>query len=152
MYNTQKGDAITDSNIIRWQDVGIDDLPRNLHFRPCANDAPEALTHAQLNAFNRDGFIKGIRVFADEEIADIRAYFDALLARVLAEGGDAYSINSAHLGYGRIYDLIGHQRIVSYLRDLSGPNLIGWGAHFFCKIPHTTPRPSPGIRTPPTSR
>ena len=51
----------------------------------CANAVPQALTHAQLNAFSRDSFVKGIRVFADEEIADIRAYFDALLARVLAE-------------------------------------------------------------------
>ena len=65
----------------------------------------KALTRAQLEAFNRDGFVKGVRVFADEEIAAIRAYFDALLARVLAAGGDAYSINSAHLSYGRVYDL-----------------------------------------------
>ena len=39
-YSTQKGDAVTDSNIIRWQDVAIDDLPRDLHFHLCANDAP----------------------------------------------------------------------------------------------------------------
>ena len=121
--------------ITRWQDVAIDDLPRDLRFRPCANDDPQALTRAQIDAFNRDGFIRGIRVFGDEEIADVRAYFDALLATVLAEGGDAYSINSAHLSYGRVYDLLGHQRIMPYLQDLLGPDLIGWGAHFFCKIP-----------------
>ena len=125
--------------ITRWQDVAIDDLPRDLprdlRFRPCANGDPQALTRAQLEAFNRDGFVKGVRVFADEEIAAIRAYFDALLARVLAAGGDAYSINSAHLSYGRVYDLLGHQRIMPYLQDLLGPDLIGWGAHFFCKIP-----------------
>ena len=120
--------------ITRWQDVAIDDLPRDLRFRPCANDDPQALTRAQIDAFNRDGFIRGIRVFGDEEIAHVRAYFDALLATVLAEGGDAYSINSAHLSYGRVYDLLGHQRIMPYLQDLLGPDLIGWGAHFFCKI------------------
>ena len=122
--------------ITRWQDVAIDDLPRDLRFRPCANGDPQALTRAQLEAFNRDGFVKGVRVFADEEIAAIRAYFDALLARVLAAGGDAYSINSAHLSYGRVYDLLAHRRIVPYLQDLLGPDLIGWGAHFFCKMPH----------------
>ena len=71
-----------------WQDVAIDDLPRDLRFRPCANGDPQALTRAQLEAFNRDGFVKGVRVFADEEIAAIRAYFAALLARALAAGDD----------------------------------------------------------------
>ena len=86
---------MTDDKTTRHQDVEIDDLPRDLRFRPCENRNPQALTPAQVESFNRDGYIKGLRVFSDEEIADIRAYFDQLLAKVLAEGGNSYSINSA---------------------------------------------------------
>ena len=43
--------------------------------------------------------------FRRREIA-ARAYFDLLLARTLAEGGDSYSISTAHLRYGRVYDLL----------------------------------------------
>ena len=126
---------MTDEKIIRWQDVAIDDLPRDLRYRPCQNQNPQTLTHAQIEAFNRDGYLKGIRIFSAAEIAEIRTYFDQLLTRVMAEGGDSYSINSAHLSYGRVFDLLAHQRIVAPLKDLLGADLIGWGAHFFCKMP-----------------
>ena len=126
---------MTDDKITRYQDVEIDDLPRDLRFRPCANKNPQALTSAQIDAFNRDGFIKGIRIFSTDEIAEIRTYFDQLLAKVLAEGGDSYSINSAHLTYGRVFDLLADERITAYLKDLLGADLIGWGSHFFCKMP-----------------
>ena len=86
-------------------------------------------------AFNRDGYLKGIRIFSEAEIADIRSYFDDLLARTLAAGGDSYSISTAHLRYGRVYDLLTHPRIVAYVKDLLGENVIAWGSHFFCKMP-----------------
>ena len=126
---------MTDEKITRWQDVAIDDLPRDLRYRPCQNQNPQTLTCAQIEAFNRDGYLKGIRIFSAAEITEIRTYFDQLLARVMAEGGDSYSINSAHLSYGRVFDLLTHQRIVAHLKDLLGTDLIGWGAHFFCKMP-----------------
>ena len=126
---------MTDEKITRWQDVAIDDLPRDLRYRPCQNQNPQTLTRAQIEAFNRDGYLKGIRIFSAAEITEIRTYFDQLLARVMAEGGDSYSINSAHLSYGRVFDLLAHQRIVAHLKDLLGTDLIGWGAHFFCKMP-----------------
>jgi len=64
-----------------------------------------------------------------------RGYFDALLAKVLAAGGDSYSISTAHAKYGRVFDLLRHPRIVACVRDLLGENVIGWGSHFFCKMP-----------------
>ncbi len=93
------------------------------------------LTRAQIDTFNRDGYIKGIRIFSDAEIGEIRAYFDQLLAKVLAEGRDAYSINSAHLTYGRVFDLLANKRITAHIKDLLGEHLVGWGSHFFCKMP-----------------
>ena len=126
---------MADDKITRYQDVEIDELPRDLRFRPCENKDPKVLTRAQIDTFNRDGYIKGIRIFSDEQIGEIRAYFDQLLAKVLAEGRDAYSINSAHLTYGRVFALLANARITAHIKDLLGEHLVGWGSHFFCKMP-----------------
>ncbi len=126
---------MADDKITRYQDVEIDELPRDLRFRPSENKDPKVLTRAQIDTFNRDGYIKGIRIFSDAEIGEIRAYFDQLLAKVLAEGRDAYSINSAHLTYGRVFDLLANERITAHIKDLLGEHLVGWGSHFFCKMP-----------------
>jgi ectoine hydroxylase-related dioxygenase (phytanoyl-CoA dioxygenase family) len=110
-------------------------VTRDLRFHPSTVEQPQRLTAGQIAAFNRDGYVPGIRVFDKDEMADIRRYFDELLARTLAAGGDSYSISTAHLRYGRVYDLLTHPRIVSYVKDLLGENVIGWGSHFFCKMP-----------------
>jgi non-heme Fe2+,alpha-ketoglutarate-dependent halogenase len=89
----------------------------------------------QIAQFNLHGFVKGIRVFNLPEADAIRGYFDALLARVLAAGGDSYSISSAHLRHGKVYDLLTHPRLVVLIKDLLGEDVIGWGSHFFCKMP-----------------
>ncbi len=113
----------------------LNQLERELRFHPSAAVNPRTLTADQVAAFNRDGYLKGIRIFSEQEIADIRKYFDALLERTLAAGGDSYSISTAHLRYGRVYDLLTHPRIVACVTDLLGENTIAWGSHFFCKMP-----------------
>ncbi len=110
-------------------------LPRDLQFHPTQNAHPRVLSQAQIEQFNREGFVKGLRVYSPDEITDLRQYFDGLLAKVVAAGGDSYSISSAHLKYGRVWDILTNPRIVAYVRDLIGENVIGWGAHFFCKMP-----------------
>jgi non-heme Fe2+,alpha-ketoglutarate-dependent halogenase len=110
-------------------------VARDLRFHPSTVANPQRLTAAQLADFNRDGYLAGIAVFDAEAIADIRRYFDELLARTLAAGADSYSISSAHLRHGRVYDLLTGARIVSYVKDLLGENVVGWGSHFFCKMP-----------------
>lgn len=108
---------------------------RDLRFHPTVNPVPKVLTPAQIEAFNRDGYIKDLPVFSAAEIADIRSYFDELLAKVVAAGGDSYSISTAHMKYGRVWDILTSPRIVAYVKDLLGEDVIGWGTHFFCKMP-----------------
>ena len=117
-------------------------VARDLRFHPSEVDHPQQLTAAQVTAFNRDGYLTGIQMFDKDEIVDVRRYFDEILARTLAAGGDSYSISTAHLRYGRVYDLLTHPRIVSYVKDLLGESVIGWGSHFFCKMPHDGKRVS----------
>ncbi|MEZ6065999.1 MAG: phytanoyl-CoA dioxygenase family protein [Planctomycetaceae bacterium] len=110
-------------------------IQRDLRFYPSEESSPRTLTSEQVAGFNRDGYVAPIRIFGDDEIASIRGYFDALLARVIAAGGDSYSISTAHLKYGPVYDILTDRRIVACVKDLLGENVIGWGSHFFCKMP-----------------
>ena len=113
----------------------LSQVKRDLRFHPSTVAHPKRLTAEQIAAFNRDGYLKGIRIFGEQEMAGIRGYFDRLLDRTLAAGGDSYSISTAHLRYGRVYDLLTHPRIVACVADLLGENVIAWGSHFFCKMP-----------------
>lgn len=113
----------------------LSNLERDLRFHPSTTERPAMLTREQIARFNCDGYLTGIRIFDDEEIAGIRRYFNELLERTLAAGGDSYSISTAHLRYGRVYDILTHPRIVACIKDLIGENVIAWGSHFFCKMP-----------------
>src|SRR5436190_13843993 len=95
-------------------------MERDLRFHPCINERPRCLTRDQVDQFNRLGYLKGLRIFDREEADAHRRYFDALLARVLAAGGDSYSVSTAHLKHGVVYDLLTHPRIVAPVRDLLG--------------------------------
>jgi hypothetical protein len=109
-------------------------VARDLRFHPSTVTDPCTLTREQVAAFNREGYLMPLRIFDAAEATEIRAYFDDLLARTLAAGGNSYSISTAHLRYGRVYDLLTHPRIVACMRDLLGEDVIGWGSHFFCKM------------------
>jgi ectoine hydroxylase-related dioxygenase (phytanoyl-CoA dioxygenase family) len=125
----------TDYKIIPDTDE-LSRIERDLRFYPSQVTHPQRLTLQQIADFNRDGFVRPIRIFSQAEMGEIRAYFDDLLARTVAAGGDSYSISSAHLRYGRVYDLLTDRRIVDCVSDLLGENVVGWGSHFFCKMPH----------------
>lgn len=113
----------------------VEDIERDLAFRPAESPAPRALTSDQIAYYNEFGYVTGLDIFPTVEIDGIRAYFDDLLEQTLASGKDSYSLSSAHLVHGRVYDLLSEPRIVEVVGDLLGDDVIGWGAHFFCKMP-----------------
>ena len=120
--------------IIPDQDA-VDSIGRNLRFHPSHVTEPATLTLENIAHFNKNGFVRPIRIFDGSEADDLRAYFDRLLEQAIAEGQDSYSISTAHLKYGRVYDLLTHPRIVACVKDLLGSEVVGWGSHFFCKMP-----------------
>lgn len=117
-------------------DTELANLHRDLRFHPAVNPSPRTLTGEKIEHFNQRGFVAPVDIFSSQEITAIREYFDRLLERVVAAGGNSYSISSAHLSYGPVYDILTHPRIVDVVSDLLGENVIGWGSHFFCKMPH----------------
>ena len=116
----------------------VDDLQkigRDLRFHPSTTTHPNVLTREQVEGFNVDGYVRPLPIYTPEEITGIRNYFDDLLAKVVAAGGDSYSISSAHLRYGKVWDILTNPKIVACVKDILGENVIGWGSHFFCKMP-----------------
>ncbi len=110
-------------------------LGRDLHFYEVQNEAPKVLSTEQIARYNSEGYLAPVRIFSESEIESIRNYFDDLLAQVMRAGGDSYSISSAHLKYGPVYDILTNPRVVDLVADLLGENVIAWGSHFFCKMP-----------------
>lgn len=110
-------------------------LPREMEFVPAANDAPRWLGREQIGHYNERGFLMPLEGLDAGEAGELRAFFDGVLAAFLELGRDSYSISTAHLRFARIYDLVSHPRLLGPVADLLGPDVVAWGAHFFCKLP-----------------
>ena len=85
-------------------------------------------------AYRRDGFITGVEVFSDEEIAEIRREFDQLEAR---EGRQ-----KCQIGLGGLHDreefiwrLATERRILDIIEAFIGRDILLLSTHFFCKYP-----------------
>jgi non-haem Fe2+, alpha-ketoglutarate-dependent halogenase len=110
-------------------------VTRDLSFHPSINPSPKVLSREQVERFNREGYLLPLRIFSPAEVAELRTYFDNLLAKYMSEGKDSYSISSAHLRHGRVWDVLTNPRVVAIVSDLLGPGVVAWGSHFFCKMP-----------------
>jgi hypothetical protein len=115
--------------------AAIATVDRDIRFFPTVNKSPAVLAAADIETWNRDGYLGPLDVYDRGQIDEIRSYFDGLLAEALAAGRDSYSISSAHLSHGRVWDILTNEQIVAYVGDLLGKNVVGWGSHFFCKLP-----------------
>ena len=111
-------------------------IDRKLNFAKASIEKPQFLTSKQVREFNEQGYLMPFDGLPLTEIAELRDFFGKILAEALAQGNNSYSISTAHLKYGKIYDLMHHPAIIAPVKDLLGEDLIAWGAHFFCKMPN----------------
>ena len=111
------------------------DIARDLTFYAIENKHPQKLTTEQITQYNELGYVFPLDVFTPEEAAVNRAYFDALMVDAEKNGYNSYSINGWHKHCAGLYDLVVEPRILDYVQDLLGEDLICWGTHYFCKMP-----------------
>ncbi len=111
------------------------ELPRQLGFVAAQNAAPQVLSAAQVQSYNEQGYLMPFDGLQGDEVRELRAFFEGVLAAFIELGRSSYSINTAHLRFKRIYELVQHPVIVDHVADLLGPNVVCWGSHFFCKMP-----------------
>ena len=98
---------------------------------------PKLLTRAQVDGFQRDGWVAPIRVMAEEDAVELRAL---LQAEELRLGGplDGSRRQKSHLLYAWLADLVFHEPILDAIEDLYGPDLLCWSSSLFVKEAHTT--------------
>ncbi len=113
----------------------IPDMERELRFFPVENPKPRTLTQGQIRRFNEKGYLFPLEVFTPEEAEANRGYFDQLMAAARAAGHDSYSINGWHRHCRGICRLLHEPRILDYVEDLIGPNIVSTMTHYFSKDP-----------------
>ena len=107
------------------------DLPRQMRFVPAMEGPLSTLTGDQVKQYNEQGYLMPFDGLDESETRELRAFFDGVLSAYMELGRSSYSINTAHLRFARIYDLVQHPNIVSAVADLLGENVVCWGSHFF---------------------
>lgn len=110
-------------------------MDRDLSFVPTTNASPKRLTRDQIEQYNSRGYIKNLPVFDDAQVFEHRSYFDRLLSRQMADGGDANSLRRMQRFSQPIWDIIVNPIILDYVEDLLGPNIVAWGQQYFVKLP-----------------
>ena len=113
----------------------LPEMKRELKFYPVVNHNPKKLTQDQIREFNERGCLFPLDVFTPEEAEANRAYFEKLMAMAEAAGRNNYSINGWHRSCAGIYDLLMDERILDYVADLLGDNLVSRMTHYFAKMP-----------------
>ena len=91
------------------------------------------LSAAQIESFNKNGFIFPITIFSRSETAKIITYFETLLDSAKKIGYEDYSINGWHYHCRGIYNLMMNSSILEYVSDLIGPNVLNIMTHLFYK-------------------
>lgn len=115
--------------------VDLADIDRDLRFFPASTTNPISLTPEQLEFYNTEGYLGPLRALSPDDAASLRSFFDGILTKTLADGGSSYSINGAHRRFAAVWDLMHNKAIVDAVQDILGPDIVAWGAHFFCKLP-----------------
>ena len=115
------------------EETELERLKRDLAFHPADPARATRLTKDQVESYNRQGFVRPFTAYSPDQILGVRAYFDRLLEKTIASGGNSYSISTAHLKYGGVYDILTNPVIVDHVSDLLGDNVVAWGSHSSAK-------------------
>ena len=108
-------------------------IQKELKFFPIENTNTNKLSSAQIESFNKNGFIFPITIFSRSETAKITTYFETLLDSAKKIGYEDYSINGWHYHCRGIYNLMMNSSILEYVADLIGPNVLNIMTHLFYK-------------------
>src|SRR5919204_2578429 len=91
------------------------------------------LTPEQLENWESDGFVYGIRIADDDEAAATRRQWDALEAEERLKERDVNRIHSRHFDLRFVWDIAASPVLLDCVEQLLGPNVLLFGSRFFCK-------------------
>ena len=106
----------------------------DLRFQPVENAHPKRLSVADIAQYNSHGFVQPFDAFTPSDMVDIRAYVDGLMDAMGPKG--AYGINCYQARLSGLYDIATDARILDFVEDLVGPNILCWASAILSKRPH----------------
>ena len=118
------------------------EIERELRYFPANTNELQTLSKDKIQQFNDKGFICPLDVYSSSETKTNRETFDKLIKETTSKGGDSYSINGWHRTHSAVYDIVTDTRIINYVQDIIGKNIVCWGTHYFCKMPNDSKRVS----------
>ncbi len=92
------------------------------------------LTDAQIEAFQRDGFVSPIDVFTEDEALRLRAELESAEAK-WPEAFEGAARNNAHLNLTCLDEIVHNATLVDAVEDLIGPDILNYGTVLFIKEP-----------------
>ena len=98
---------------------------------------PRSLSAAEVDRFERDGFLSPIDVFDEAEVAGLRARFEAFESEVGADRAVA-ARTDLHLAQRWAWDVVTNPAIVGAVASVIGPDVLLWTVNWFVKhfAPH----------------
>jgi hypothetical protein len=93
------------------------------------------LSQEAVATYERDGILFPIPVLSKEETARFRRAYDNFCEQLGAPPNAAQS-RYPHLFHRWAYDLATHPRVLDYIEQIIGPNILVHQASLFCKYPH----------------
>lgn len=105
----------------------------DLSFKPTVEVSARWLTPAQIGHYNTEGFIQPFDIYNPTEIDRVRNYVDGLMSD-MGENG-AYGINCYQSRLSGLWDIATNSRILDYVQDIIGPNIICWASAILSKKP-----------------
>ncbi|MCK0149174.1 phytanoyl-CoA dioxygenase family protein [Marivita sp. S6314] len=106
----------------------------DLRFQPVENATPGRLSVDQVAQYNALGYVQPFDAFSASEMSEIRAYVDGLMDAMGEQG--SYGINCYQARLSGLYDIATDPRILDYVEDLVGPNILCWASAILSKKPH----------------
>lgn len=109
-------------------------------FAPVENATPVCLTLQQIQNYNELGFLRPFDIYDAPRMAEIRDYFDGLIA---AKGDDgAFGVNCYQARLAGLWDIATEPRILDLVEDIVGPDIVCWATAVLSK-PANNPRHVP---------
>ncbi|MEO1749830.1 MAG: phytanoyl-CoA dioxygenase family protein [Pseudomonadota bacterium] len=108
-------------------------VAQDLRFKPVGTNAPKRLSKDQIDAYNRNGFVQPFEIFSASEMAEIRGYINRLMSDLGPNG--SYGINCYQARVSGLFDIATDPRILDYVEDLIGPDILCWASAILSKKP-----------------
>jgi len=95
--------------------------------------SPQTLSPTQISAYDKDGFLLGLRAMSADQARQMRAEFEAAEA-LEGKSGNLF-LNHGHTRWPWMYDIVANPVILDAVSDLIGANIMVRGVSVFAKEP-----------------